>query len=91
VTIVATHGHTKGHASVVVEQDEHAVFLAGDTSYTQALMIDGAVDGVTPDVRGASESLGRIREFARQRRVVYLPSHDPKAAQRLDARETLPG
>jgi N-acyl homoserine lactone hydrolase len=90
VTIVATHGHSKGHASVVVEEDEHAVFLAGDTSYTQALMIDGAVDGVTQDVRTASESLGRIREFARQRRVVYLPSHDPQAAQRLDARETLP-
>ena len=45
VTIVATHGHSKGHVSVVVEEDEHAVFLAGDTSYTQALMIDGAVDG----------------------------------------------
>ena len=45
MTIVATHGHSKGHVSVVVEEDEHAVFLAGDTSYTQALMIDGAVDG----------------------------------------------
>ena len=90
VTVVATHGHTKGHVSVVVEEVEHAVFLAGDTSYTQALMIGGAVDGVTPDVRTASESLERIREFARKRRVVYLPSHDPQAAQRLDARETLP-
>jgi N-acyl homoserine lactone hydrolase len=90
VTIVATHGHTKGHVSVVVEEDGHSVFLAGDTSYSEALMLDGAVDGVTPDVRTAGETLDRIREFTRQRPVVYLPSHDPEAAERLEARHAVP-
>jgi N-acyl homoserine lactone hydrolase len=90
VTIVATHGHTKGHVSVVVEENGHSVFLAGDTSYSEALMLDGAVDGVTPDVRTAGETLDRIREFTRQRPVVYLPSHDPEAAQRLEARQAVP-
>jgi N-acyl homoserine lactone hydrolase len=90
VTIVATHGHTKGHVSVVVEEDGHSVFLAGDTSYSEALMLDGAVDGVTPDVRTAGETLDRIREFTRQRPVVYLPSHDPEAAERLEARQAVP-
>jgi glyoxylase-like metal-dependent hydrolase (beta-lactamase superfamily II) len=90
VTIVATHGHTKGHVSVVVEEDSHSVFLAGDTSYSQALMLDGAVDGVTPDVHTARETLDRIREFTRQRPVVYLPSHDPEAAERLEARQAVP-
>jgi N-acyl homoserine lactone hydrolase len=87
---VATHGHTKGHVSVVVEEDGHSVFLAGDTSYSEALMLDGAVDGVTPDVRTAGETLDRIREFTRQRPVVYLPSHDPEAAERLEARQAVP-
>jgi N-acyl homoserine lactone hydrolase len=90
VTIVATHGHTKGHVSVVVEEDGHSVFLAGDTSYSEALMLDGAVDGVTPDVRTARETLDQIREFTRQRPVVYLPSHDPEAAERLEARQAVP-
>jgi N-acyl homoserine lactone hydrolase len=90
VTIVATHGHTKGHVSVVVEEDGHSVFLAGDTSYSEALMLDGAVDGVAPDVRTAGETLDRIREFTRQRPVVYLPSHDPEAAERLAARQAVP-
>jgi N-acyl homoserine lactone hydrolase len=90
VWLVATHGHTKGHVSVVVEEGGHAVFFAGDASYSQALMVDGAIDGVTPDVRATRETLDRIREFTRQRPVVYLPSHDPVAGDRLDARETVP-
>jgi N-acyl homoserine lactone hydrolase len=89
VTIVATRGHTKGHVSVVVEEDDQSVFLAGDTSYSQSLMVDGAIDGVTPDVRGARETLDRIREFTRLQPVVYLPSHDPEAGERLAARATV--
>jgi N-acyl homoserine lactone hydrolase len=77
VVIVPTHGHTKGHVSVVLEEGPRSVFFAGDTSYTQALMVEGAIDGVAPDQRAARETLERIREFTRQRPVVYLPSHDP--------------
>jgi glyoxylase-like metal-dependent hydrolase (beta-lactamase superfamily II) len=89
VTIVATHGHTKAHVSVVIEEGPQAVFFAGDSSYTQALMLEGAIDGVAPDERAARETLDRIREFTRQQPVVYLPSHDPGAGRRLDAREKI--
>jgi hypothetical protein len=38
------------------------------------------------EMRGlARETLHRIRELARERPLVYLPSHDPEAAIRLDA------
>ena len=91
VTIIATHGHTKGHVSVVLEHGPLSVFFAGDTSYAQALMLEGAIDGVAPDERVARETLDRIREFTRQQPVVYLPSHDPEAGIRLGARETVTG
>src|SRR5919109_128281 len=78
VIIVATHGDTTGHVSVVLEDEGESVFFAGDTSYTQALMVEGAIDGVAPDQRAARETLDRIRAFAHQRPVVYLPSHDPE-------------
>ena len=65
------------------------MFFAGDTSYTQALMVEGAIDGVAPDQRAARATLDRIREFARRRPVVYLPSHDPRARERLSAPETV--
>ena len=77
VTIVATPGHTKGHVSVVLDEGPRAVFFAGDTSYTQALMIEGGIDGVAPDERAARETLERMREFTGQRPVVYLPPHGP--------------
>lgn len=89
VTIVATPGHTEGHVSVILDEGPRSVLFAGDASYTQALMVEGAVDGVAPDERAARETLDRIRELSRQRPVVYLPSHDPEAAGRLDARETV--
>jgi glyoxylase-like metal-dependent hydrolase (beta-lactamase superfamily II) len=63
------------------------VFFAGDTSYTEALMVDEAIDGVAPDERAARESLHRFRELARERPLVYLPSQHPDAATRLDARQ----
>jgi N-acyl homoserine lactone hydrolase len=91
VTIVGTHGHSKGHVSVVVEEGERALFLAGDTSYTQGLMLEGAIDGVAPDERAARETVHRIRDYASERPVVYLPSHDPEAGRRLEAGEPVGG
>jgi N-acyl homoserine lactone hydrolase len=89
VKIVATHGHTKGHVSVVVDEGPHSVFFAGDASYSQALMLDGAIDGVAADLGAARRTLERIREFTRAGPVVYLPSHDPDAGERLKAREAV--
>ncbi|MGO9558902.1 MAG: N-acyl homoserine lactonase family protein [Acidimicrobiales bacterium] len=87
VRIVATHGHTRAHVSVVLDEGPWSVFFAGDSSYTEALMVDGMIDGVAPDERAARETLGRIRQLARERPVVYLPTHDPQSAHRLEARQ----
>jgi N-acyl homoserine lactone hydrolase len=86
VRIVATPGHTNGHVSVVLAEDDGFVFLAGDNSYTESLMLAGAIDGVAPDPAQARETLERIRRFTQDERVVYLPAHDPQAAERLAAR-----
>lgn len=82
VSIVPTPGHTPNHISVVVG-DSPMIFLAGDTSYDQNLLIAGKVDGVSPDVAVSSETLGRIATLAGQRPLIYLPSHDPEAPDRL--------
>lgn len=90
VSLVPTPGHTPGHMSVAVEAGERLVLLAGDTSYTQRLMLDGTADGVTDDPATARRTLGLIRELAAARPTVYLPSHDPDAARRLAAGEAAP-
>ncbi len=90
VAIIGTAGHTPGHVSVVLEEGDKSVLFAGDTSYTEQLMIEGRADGVSPDVDAARLSLSRLQEFARQRHVVYLPSHDPDSAERLAERRAVP-
>ena len=88
VQIVSTPGHTLGHVSVIVEGDP-VVFLAGDTSYTENLLIARKLDGVSPNSQVATQSMDRILSLARERRLVYLPSHDPDAENRLQLMSTL--
>jgi len=89
VLIVPTPGHTPNHVSVVVVGDP-AVMLAGDTSYSQRLLVNGVVDGVSPDPQVSRRTLERILALAKERPLVYLPSHDPESAARLEARSVVP-
>lgn len=92
VRLVATPGHTAGHLSVIVEEEDHALFLAGDASYTVANLLSGEVDGLAATGGGedvAAATLARIRNFASARPTVYLPSHDPVSFRNLSERRAL--
>ncbi len=90
VMIVPTPGHTAHHVSVLVVTDEVSYLLAGDTSYSQDLLLDGVVDGVSANVDQAVATLAAIKAYARLHPTVYLPSHDPDAAARLMQNSVLP-
>jgi N-acyl homoserine lactone hydrolase len=90
VVLLPTPGHTPGHASVAVRLDGGLVLIAGDTSYTQQLLLDGAADGVTQDPATSLRTIALIRELAASEPLVYLPSHDPESAARLEAMAPLP-
>jgi N-acyl homoserine lactone hydrolase len=83
VCFVPTPGHTAGHLSVLVTAPEVNYFLAGDASYTLALMLAEQVDGVAPDRLAAKQTLERVHAFCRAAPTVYLPSHDPDTSDRL--------
>lgn len=82
VFVLPTPGHTPGHVSVVV-QGAPSIFIAGDTSYTEDLLKQGVVDGVSPDESVARQTNERILALAREQALVYLPSHDLQSADRL--------
>ena len=86
IVAVATPGHTRDHLSVIVEDGDKTVFIAGDASYNEETMLEGAVDGVSDDEAQASATLAAIRAFAKARPTIYLPAHDPQAARRLAER-----
>jgi N-acyl homoserine lactone hydrolase len=83
IVAVATPGHTADHVSILVQVDDTTLFLAGDTSYNESLMLAGRVDGVSPDERTSSATLDAIKRFALSGPTVYLPTHDPQSAARL--------
>ena len=69
----------------------YSLTSAADTSYTQQLLFDDAVDGVTLDVALYQQTSQRIRTYLQSVPTIYLPSHDPESAQRLATRSvTLP-
>jgi N-acyl homoserine lactone hydrolase len=84
VRLVPTPGHTPGHLSVTIDDGETVLFLAGDTSYTEQLMLAGTPDGVSPDPARARDTLARIQQLTAERPTVYLPTHDPEATTRLE-------
>jgi len=94
VRIVPTFGHSAGHVSVVVEEKNGTLlFLAGDTSYSQANLIAGVIDGVCSmggGEKAEARTLERIRELGAERDMVYLPTHDSESAARLEERRILP-
>src|SRR5262249_13233510 len=47
VVVVGLPGHTPGQIGVVVIEDDRAVLLAGDSSYSQGLLLERAIDGVS--------------------------------------------
>jgi N-acyl homoserine lactone hydrolase len=86
VTLVPVPGHTPGQIGVLVDEGEHTVFLAGDSSYTQDLMLRGVVDGVGADDDEERLTHERIRAYAEVNPTVYLVAHDPETPARLAER-----
>jgi glyoxylase-like metal-dependent hydrolase (beta-lactamase superfamily II) len=86
VFLVPTPGHSAGHLSVVVQEENAALFFAGDTAYSQALLLEDAIDGVTQNASAARETHRRILQFATVQPTIFLPSHEWAARDRLEGR-----
>jgi glyoxylase-like metal-dependent hydrolase (beta-lactamase superfamily II) len=86
VILVPVPGHTPGQIGVLVDEGDRTVFLAGDSSYTQDLMLRGKVDGVGSDDDAERITHERIRSYAAANPTVYLVAHDPETGARLAER-----
>ncbi len=92
ILAVDTAGHTPGHISVLCIDDEgHHVLLAGDSTDSVEQLHALRADAVSPDTAVAIETMRNILAHAAQNPTVYLPSHDPESAARLEAKTTLRG
>ena len=78
-----------GHQSVILKTAECDYFFAGDTSYTEELMLRKVIDGVTTHLNAASLTMDNIHEYIGKNPTVYLPSHDPESVLRLVKKQVI--
>jgi N-acyl homoserine lactone hydrolase len=89
VTLVPLPGHTPGHMGVMIDEGDHHVFIAGDSSYTQDLLLQQKVDGVGPDEHAQRLTTQRILDYMATTPTVYLVAHDPDTQRRLAERRVV--
>lgn len=85
VVLVPTPGHTPGHSSVIVVDEDRHVFIAGDVSYDQDQLLDLHVDAVSAKASVSRKTMETVLRHTGMQPTVYLPTHDPESAARLAA------
>lgn len=86
VILVPTPGHCAGHLSVIIDEGDQLVLLAGDAAYSQDLLLSSSIDGVSPSPADQQDSHDRIIAMARQKPTVFVPSHEWAGRDRLQQR-----
>jgi N-acyl homoserine lactone hydrolase len=90
IVAVDTPGHTPGHVSVICVDDAgRHVMLAGDATDTLEQLHARRADAIGPDPKIHVATLDTILAHCAQHPTVYLPSHDPESAARLDGAITV--
>jgi N-acyl homoserine lactone hydrolase len=89
VFVIPTPGHTPHHISVVVKSDDILYFLAGDTTYSEHLLLRNIPDGVSPRASRTLDTMEKIRNLAQKEPLIYLPTHDEESEERLMQKKVL--
>lgn len=89
VSIIPTPGHTLGHQSVILQDATDTIFFAGDTSFDQDSLLNGIIDAPAFNAQVLRHTRQRILDYARDTRLIYLPTHDHHTGERLAQRTAL--
>ncbi|MEL6537410.1 MAG: hypothetical protein AAFQ98_18460, partial [Bacteroidota bacterium] len=63
---------------------------AGDVTFTQNQLLQNGVGAIHQDFKASRDTMGKIRSYAAQHEMVYLPTHDPQSLDRLLNLTSLP-
>ncbi|MBS1746941.1 MAG: N-acyl homoserine lactonase family protein [Bacteroidetes bacterium] len=83
IILVETPGHTYHHSSVVIKTDETTLFFAADICYSQQQLNENKFPGNNTDNRVAQNTYNTVKKFAQKNKLVFIPSHDATARERL--------
>lgn len=83
IILVETPGHTYHHSSVIIKTDEAILFFAADICYSQQQLKENKFPGNNTDNRIAKNTYDTVKKFAEKNKLVFIPSHDASARERL--------
>jgi glyoxylase-like metal-dependent hydrolase (beta-lactamase superfamily II) len=83
LALVHTPGHTYGHCSILLKTDTHHLLFAADICYTQQQLLDDNFAANLASYRLARQTYAAVKTYARGEPLIFLPSHDPDSATRL--------
>jgi N-acyl homoserine lactone hydrolase len=83
VLIVPTPGHSYGHQSVVLLDQNRSYLFAGDVIFNDGQLQKRELAGIVNNVGQSRSSLEAVREYVSKNPTVLLPSHDPNSLSRL--------
>jgi glyoxylase-like metal-dependent hydrolase (beta-lactamase superfamily II) len=83
LALVHTPGHTYGHCSILVKTDTHHLLFAADICYNQQQLLDDKFAANAANYRLARQTYAAVKTYAREKPLIFLPSHDPDSATRL--------
>jgi glyoxylase-like metal-dependent hydrolase (beta-lactamase superfamily II) len=89
VFVIPTPGHTPNHISVIVKSEDMLYFLAGDTTYSEELLVKNIPDGVSPKASKTLDTMKKIRDLSKIEPIIYLPTHDEESEERLIKKRVL--
>jgi glyoxylase-like metal-dependent hydrolase (beta-lactamase superfamily II) len=81
--LIETPGHTPHHCSVLFNTDTCSIFFGADICYSEHQLIEEKYSGTNASHKMSRDTYSRVKQFARRRKVVFIPSHDANAAMRL--------
>lgn len=81
--LIPTGGHTKNHASVLFKTDECDILFAGDVCYNQEQLIAEDLPGINVNYKETKKTYKKIKTYAKNNKLIFLPSHDINSGVRL--------
>ncbi|MDX2075326.1 MAG: N-acyl homoserine lactonase family protein [bacterium] len=83
VMIVPTPGHSNGHQSILLRDNDQSYIFAGDASFDEAQLLSGEIAGIASNPKASRQTLANIRTYCAWHPTVYLPTHDHETTKRL--------
>jgi len=73
----------------LLKAGECSIFFAADICYSQYQLIEEKYSGTNASHKMAKDTYDRVKQFAKNNKLVFIPSHDAGASVRLKELEPL--